>query len=127
MVHRLKALAVVLMIGFASITSVFAHAKMATTIPADGAYVAAGLSEIELAFTKPMRLTVLKITRSDDGQRVTPSDGLPKTFAKAARIMVPPLTFGAYRVNWTAVANDGHVMSGQFVFTIDEGIDIPFE
>ena len=43
---------------------------------------------------------------------------LPKTFEKAAKVAVEALEAGAYAVSWTAVSEDGHVMTGSFAFTV---------
>ena len=42
------------------------HAIMTTSIPKDGATVAAGLSAIEMDFSRPVRLTVVGVVRAGD-------------------------------------------------------------
>ncbi|HEY7669019.1 MAG TPA: copper resistance CopC family protein [Hyphomicrobium sp.] len=96
----------------------FAHAKMKTSAPADGATVPAGLSEIEMRFSHPMRLTLVRVHRADDDHDVALKGALPKTFADAANVAIDALTAGAYDVSWTAVSEDGHVMKGHFGFTV---------
>jgi methionine-rich copper-binding protein CopC len=96
----------------------FAHAKMVTSTPKDGATVAAGLSDIELAFSKPMRLTLLHVRQAKDKQDVPLRGALPKTFEKTAKVAVEALKAGAYDISWTAVSEDGHVMTGSFAFTV---------
>jgi len=98
----------------------FAHAKMVESVPHDGATVAAGLSQIEMTFSHPMRLTLVRVHRAKDEQDVPLRAALPKTFADSAKVAVDALGAGVYDVSWTAVAADGHVMKGRFYFTVAE-------
>ncbi len=108
-------------VTLAGFSPAFAHGKMLTTIPADGTKVAIGLSKIALNFSKPMRITKLKILRNSNGSEQKSEVGLrnavPKSFAQSFDIKVSPLEIGTYVVNWIAVAKDGHVMKGHFMFS----------
>lgn len=108
----------VLGLSLATPGSARAHAEMQKSVPADGAVVPPGLERIELAFSDPMRLTIVKVKRSADGKEVSPVEGMPKAFAPAAQLSVPRLEAGAYEVSWTGVGKDGHVMNGRFSFTV---------
>jgi methionine-rich copper-binding protein CopC len=110
--------AVALFVALAATGSAFAHAKMKASIPADGATVPAGLSQIELTFSHPMRLTLVRLHRAADDADVPLPGALPKSFAEAATVPVDTLTAGAYEVSWTAVSEDGHVMKGHFAFKV---------
>lgn len=103
----------------------FAHAKMVASTPADGASVAAGVSQIALQFSHPMRLTLVKVHRAADDASLAPASPLPKAFTSSARVDLEPLAAGAYDVSWTAVSEDGHVMKGHFEFTVKAGADAP--
>jgi methionine-rich copper-binding protein CopC len=98
--------------------SVWAHAKMVRSVPKDGTTVAAGLSELELGFSKPMRLTLVRVHPLKGGDDIVVTGELPKAMRDAAKVPVVPLAAGAYTVSWTAVAEDGHVMNGSFAFTV---------
>jgi methionine-rich copper-binding protein CopC len=113
---RLAACAALLLL--AGTLAAFAHAKMVASDPKDGATVAAGLSAIEMTFSHPMRLTLLRVHRSGDDADVPLQGALPATFATAARVGVDAMTAGAYDVSWTAVSDDGHVMKGSFAFKV---------
>lgn len=117
-VIRLAFLPVLLLI--AGTVTAAAHAKMASSVPEDGATVPAGLSEVQLDFSKPMRLTAVHVTRTGDKQEVAAKGKLPASFQKSAKIALDPLPTGAYEVHWSAVADDGHVMDGTFKFTVTE-------
>ena len=113
-----RAAVVAVLVMLAGTGGVLAHAKMVTSVPKDGATVAAGLSEIALSFSKPMRLTLVRVHPTQGGDDVVLSSALPKAFGDAAKVAVGALASGAYAVSWTAVAEDGHVMKGSFAFTV---------
>lgn len=96
-----------------------AHAKMVASVPTDGASVASPVSEIEFTFSKPLRLTLVKVVRRSDQMQMPMAGELPKSIGTSARTLVAPLGVGSYDVSWTAVAEDGHVMKGSFAFTVD--------
>ena len=99
-------------------TTALAHATMTASMPKDGSTVAAGLSQIELNFSKPLRLSMVHVR--DAAQReVALKSELPSPLASAVKIDVESLTPGSYRVSWTAVAEDGHVMKGAFAFSVE--------
>jgi methionine-rich copper-binding protein CopC len=98
--------------------AVLAHAKMTTSVPADGATVPAGLSEIEMSFSHPMRLTLVRVHGAVDDKDVELRGALPKGFAESAKVPIDILAAGAYDVSWTAVSEDGHVMKGHFSFKV---------
>lgn len=120
---RLTATALLLVL--AGSAAVLAHAKMKASVPQDGATVAAGLSEIAMTFSHPMRLTLVRVHRSGAGQDVPLTGTLPKDFAGSAKVAVDALDAGAYEVSWTAVSEDGHVMKGHFSFTVAGGAAPP--
>jgi methionine-rich copper-binding protein CopC len=94
-----------------------AHAKMTASKPEDGSTVASGLSEIELTFSHPLRLSMVHV-RDGNKQDIPLKSELPPSFAAVAKISVDGLTPGSYEVTWTAVAEDGHVMKGAFAFSV---------
>lgn len=115
---RLAVLSALLVVAGAGAAS--GHAKMVTSVPNDGATVAAGLSEIQLDFSKPMRLTVVRVMFAKDQRDIPLKGPLPTAFVKSAKLALEPLPAGAYEVSWTAVADDGHVMNGGFKFSAGE-------
>jgi hypothetical protein len=113
-----KIVAAAVLFAVGSAQAALAHAKMTTSVPEDGATVPAGLSEIEMRFSHPMRLTLLRVHRADNDRDVAVETALPLAFADAAKVPVDALTAGAYDVSWTAVSEDGHVMQGSFAFKV---------
>jgi len=112
---RVTALAALLAIGLPF--AAFAHAKLTASVPKDGSTVPAGVTEIELKFSDPLRITVVHVT--DAAQHEIALKGeLPKSFAPIVKLNVDALVPGSYKVSWTAVADDGHVMKGSLGFTV---------
>lgn len=98
-----------------------AHAHLQTaTPPADGT-VASGLAAIELDFSEGvnLRFTGVAIT-GPDGTAVATGEASHGPKGDAA-LLVPistPLTPGRYRVDWHALASDGHKTSGSYAITV---------
>ena len=115
--NRIKTAALVALIALAAPSAALAHAKMTLSKPADGSTVAVGLSEIELNFSKPLRLSMVHV-RDASKHEVALKSALPATFGPAFKLSTEALTPGSYEVTWTAVAEDGHVMKGAFTFSV---------
>jgi methionine-rich copper-binding protein CopC len=113
----LKAAALVALVALAAPSPALAHANMTASKPADGSTVAAGLSAIELTFSKPLRLTVVHV-RNASKHDVALKSALPAAFGPAVKLSTEALTPGSYEVTWTAVAEDGHLMKGAFAFSV---------
>lgn len=102
-----------------------AHAKMTASNPKDGATVPSGLTEIDLNFSKPLRLTLVHVMRAAQQKEVPVTSELPKSFVKAAKLAIEALPTGPYEVSWTAVADDAHVVSGSFKFLVSDAKQAP--
>jgi methionine-rich copper-binding protein CopC len=107
-----------LLCSFLITPQLFAHSKMAESSPAAGETVKTGLSEIKLNFERAVHVTLVKIIREGNEEQVEPTSEFPKSFADKIKLTVPPLDPSAYKVEWTAVAEDGHVMQGEVPFTV---------
>ena len=93
------------------------------SVPADGATVAAGVAAIEMTFSDPVRLTLVRVHSATTDSDVPLQGALPADFEGTAAVAVDPLAEGAYDVSWTGVAEDGHVMKGHFGFTVAKAPD----
>ena len=96
-----------------------AHSKMAKSVPANGATAKAGLKNVTLGFSKPVRITVVKVKRADPASEIAIVKKGKAGFADSYNFEVTPLEPGRYDVDWTAVATDGHVMKGTLSFTVE--------
>ena len=115
--NRIKAATLAAALVLAAPAAALAHAKMTASKPADGSTVAAGMSEIELSFSKPLRLSMVHV-RDARKHDVALKGSLPTTFGPVVKLSTDALTPGSYEVSWTAVAEDGHVMKGAFAFAV---------
>jgi methionine-rich copper-binding protein CopC len=118
--RSIKFAVVTLLFVAAGALPALSHAMMTASVPKDGATVAAGLSAIELDFSRPVRLTVVGVVRAGDQKAMALVGELPSTFAKSATLKLEPLPAGSYKASWTGVAADGHVLSGSFAFSVGE-------
>jgi methionine-rich copper-binding protein CopC len=96
-----------------------AHTDFDFSVPADGASVDEPVAEITVAFTLP-------VTPVGNGFEVLdPQADLlqPVAVSDDDRVFVlrfdPPLAGGAVGVRYEVTAEDGHVLSGAFSFTVD--------
>ena len=94
-----------------------AHSRTETTVPTNGAVVAAAPAVIAISFDKPMRVTLIELTNADgDAFALERTDAMaPVTRFEAAP---PALPAGTYTVEWRGLAEDGHAMSGRFSFEV---------
>src|SRR5262249_419704 len=101
-------------------TSAFAHTHLAKSDPADGSTLAKAPEHIALQFEHAVRVTEFTIQK---GAEKSENLLVPLPHPPSAKIgaAAPKLTAGAYVVNWRAVSNDGHVMSGKVRFTVSGG------
>ena len=95
-------------------TPVFAHSLLKSSVPKNGTTVSSP-RQLTMNFTKPVRLTAVNLSRS--GKQV-PLTRDRATQATSFSFPVPALAPGTYQVRWTAMARDGHVMSGELSFAV---------
>lgn len=95
-----------------------AHTDMVQSEPAKGETVSAGLEKISLTFAQPVRVTVVKVTRVGQATEIPHTSTNQPAFDANYTLALEPLAPGRYRVDWTAVAQDGHVMTAQFEFSV---------
>ncbi len=96
------------------------HSDAPETVPADGSELAAAPDVVRFSFPEVVRLTAVRVFDSADEEI-----GLPEkrdmTPAKERDIRMPDLPEGRYRVEWRALSEDGHPISGSFHFTVQSG------
>ncbi len=116
---RQTLLAIALTLGTAGTAS--AHAHLKTAAPAAGSTVAVAPSELRLGFTEGVNLKFTGVTLV--GPAGAPVSTGPATLAPGDGevLVVPvsgPLAPGAYKVDWHALATDGHKTDGTYGFTV---------
>lgn len=116
----LRTFALSLICAMIGASPALSHSKMSKSSPAEGASVKAGLAEILLGFSKPVRVMVVKVKNTDGNADVRAEFKPAKAFKTMFPFQVAPLSVGAHVVNWTAIAKDGHVMKGKLSFKVVE-------
>ena len=99
-------------------TTAAAHAHLTASNPSANSVVAAPKT-LSLKFSEPLEakfsgLTLNGATGRQVTLKVSASDDRKVLVATPAS----PLSAGVYKVNWHAVAKDGHRMEGAFAFTV---------
>ena len=102
-------------------SAAMAHSHLKTSVPAAGATVAAGQSEIRLQFDAAIEPRFSKISIELKGgwpvaSEPATSDPADKTILIAK--FAQPLQAGTYNVNWHAVSADTHKVKGSFTFQV---------
>ncbi|HTQ36913.1 MAG TPA: copper resistance CopC family protein [Steroidobacteraceae bacterium] len=107
----------ILSLAMAASTAAIAHTHLERSMPADKSHVQAPTA-IELHFSEAARLTSLTLQKGK-GAAVAIKP-LPAKMIADFSLPVTALAAGDYVVNWRAVSDDGHVVSGKFTFTVDQ-------
>jgi len=97
------------------------HITMDQSVPADGQKVGGDVTEIRLFFSDAPLMrgaSVRIVTSSRSLMRSTPPAPDPDDPKQLFVQVDPPLPAGAYVVQWRCIADDGHVMRGDFSFEV---------
>jgi methionine-rich copper-binding protein CopC len=88
--------------------------------PAANATITASPSVIRLFFTEEPQVKVTTVRLLDASEKERPLEvPYAETDTKVvAATLKGPIQPGAYKVVWRAMAKDGHVVSGNFTFTL---------
>lgn len=98
----------------------FAHARLQTSAPANGASVGPAPTELRLQYNEPVEvaMSTVRITGPGDAAvatgKVVADPGDDKTLVQP----LPKLAAGDYRVQWTTMGHDGHHTQGAIRFTV---------
>jgi methionine-rich copper-binding protein CopC len=110
----MAALAIVLLPGLAT-----AHADLVTATPADNSTVAPPVAEVSGVYSEAMSPNGSSILVKDaSGATVAQGTVDPAKDTRMVATPATPLGSGAYTVQWTSVALDGHLLRGTWVFTV---------
>jgi methionine-rich copper-binding protein CopC len=107
---------VALLTGTADTT--LAHAELVEANPAPGSTLDSAPAEIRLTFNEPVG-TDSRISLFDYAfYAITIESQVDSDQPEQLVATLPPLDLGIYNVNWTAVSDDGHIVSGSYRFQI---------
>jgi methionine-rich copper-binding protein CopC len=99
----------------------FFHITLDHSLPEDGSTVPGSVSEVRLFFSGAplMRGASIRVVNSARSlQRSTPPAADSEDPRQLFVEMTPPLPPGTYVVQWRCIADDGHVMRGDFTFQV---------
>lgn len=99
-----------------------AHTSLVASAPAEGESTLPPAA-ITLTFGAEVRLVDVRVTHDKAGG-INLEKARDLTPATEFTIPVPPLSPGAYRVEWIAMGGDSHKMTGEFGFSV-EGVSSP--
>jgi methionine-rich copper-binding protein CopC len=97
-----------------------AHAKLQDSSPRANSVVSPAPAQVRLRFNEPLEMPFSKVRLVDErGAVVEPAKlAADPADARALVATTPGLHAGAYRVQWTTVARDGHKVRGEFSFRV---------
>jgi methionine-rich copper-binding protein CopC len=101
-------------------TTAWAHAELEVAVPAADSSGPAP-TELRLDFSEGLELAFTKVTLTGPDGSVISTGALALDPADATILVVPlpaPLPAGAVKVDWKAVADDGHKSEGSYSFTV---------
>ena len=96
-------------------SAAFAHTQLSASTPANEAVVAQAPDEISLTFSEAVRLTAVSVMSEHANHKLEISLSEP---ARDFVLSVPALAPGDYTIQWRALSEDTHVMSGEIRFTV---------
>jgi len=115
--------------------SALAHSPLSNVSPGDGAKLEDAPTEISMVFKSPAKLIKLELFKEqattkksllgalfgNDGGEVVPLPNAVLMEASETHVIpMPKITSGDYQVKWRAMGEDGHVIKGDFSFTVDK-------
>ncbi|SEN78532.1 copper transport protein [Paenibacillus sp. OV219] len=104
-----------------------AHAELERTVPEPNAKYEQSPTAVELAFNEPIEPEVGAIKVLDSKSRpVTDKAPTASKDGQSLTLPLPKLTEGVYTVSYAVISEDGHPVSGSYVFVVGnvtEGVD----
>ena len=109
-------LSLVVLLLFAVVGVANAHARLDLSQPAANSTISVLPKNIMLKFNEAVQITALTMQMGEGmQQKIGP---LPKTTAKEITLPMPNVKAGTYIIQWRAVGDDTHVVSGKVTFTV---------
>ena len=103
---------------FGVVLTANAHTGLKESTPGDGAVVRTAPEQVRLEFNAAVSLVRFEL-HDHDGAEIA-LEFKPSTDAMAVyQVPVAHLAAGSYHVEWAAIGEDGHTVTGEFGFTID--------
>jgi copper transport protein len=117
---RTLAAAAALFAAGAAVPAAWAHARLVSTTPGDGAVVATAPRQVTIRFDDAVRaLGGTTVVDNSDKHPVTA--GKTRAHGRALTIPLRKLRDGDYTVGWRVLSDDGHTIEGVFAFAVGAG------
>lgn len=103
------------------------HTELSASDPAAGSEVAGPVQELRLRFTTTVQLPLSRVTVEDGGGTSIAGtlDLVDDSGGRELRLVLPdPLPPGVHRVVWQTAGPDGHVIRGEYIFTVVGAQDV---
>ena len=98
--------------------SAMAHSPLAASVPADGAVLAEAPDSLRLTFKGEASLARLSVLY--EGTEMALGTAHLMQVRTQHRVILPELSPGRYEVRWRALSADGHVIKGDFSFSVED-------
>jgi len=95
----------------------FGHGKLVKSIPAVDATVNS-VETIVLGFNQDVRLMKFSVT-SESGEELDTAFKASRSASPEYSILVPSISKGEFAVNWSAMGEDSHSLTGNFIFKVE--------
>lgn len=99
--------------------ALWAHANVTDTYPPVGALLEQAPGTLNLQFDSPIRITQFDVSGPQGAVELIEDPTGPLAEEHAA-VPAAALEAGDYQVVWRGIAEDGHTLSGEYRFTIQE-------
>lgn len=110
----------VIMIGGLAANSALAHTMVKSTTIAEGATLAASPPSVTVVFDHAAGVGSVRLT-TVTGETIPLNFTPPRTKVTSFTIPLPRLDPDRYKLEWRAIAQDGHVMAGGLSFGVTGG------
>jgi copper transport protein len=102
---------------------VFAHAYLLESTPAQGETVQQTPKEVQLHFSEQVNADMITVTITNSSKQAIPIDvQLASTDPSRVILTLPNLSTGTYLVEWSILSEDGHPVSGDFLFAYGQKV-----
>lgn len=112
------ALAATLAVLGAGMPAASAHDELVATTPAQGTTVAASPATVTLEFSRPVQPLGAQVVVTGPGGAPVSQDAAELRDATVTQPVPAEAPPGAYTVSWRVTAADGHLLTGEFAFTV---------
>jgi copper transport protein len=122
--RRTRAAAAAFFAAAVAATPAWAHARIVSTTPTDGAVLASPPPRVTIRFDDTVRVLGGTTVVANANKRPV-TEGRPKASGRIVTIPLRKLHEGDYTVRWRVLSDDGHSIEGVFAFAVGVGRATP--